>query len=190
MDDADELAYWLALRRAGLGTTSFALLIAKFGSVAAAWEAPAEALRAAGIDQQYVRRVVQVRAGFAPGRELAALERAGARAVTWGDAAYPARLREIPQSPPVLFIRGSAGPEFEQAVAVVGTRNVTPYGRQVAEAFCEALAELGVAIIRSRTGWRWNVGRRRWRSSRVGSTRCTPGSTRGWRSGSWSTAAW
>ncbi len=147
MDDADELAYWLALRRAGLGTTSFALLIAKFGSVAAAWEAPAEALRAAGIDQQYVRRVVQVRAGFAPGRELAALERAGARAVTWGDAAYPARLREIPQSPPVLFIRGSAGPEFEQAVAVVGTRNVTPYGRQVAEAFCEALAELGVAII-------------------------------------------
>jgi len=147
MSDGDELPYWLALRRAGLGSTSFALLIAKFGSIAEAWAAPAGELRAAGIEDAYVRSVARVKAGFDAERELRALEQAGARALTWRDDAYPDRLRQIPQSPPVIVVRGAAGPEFPQAVAVVGTRSVTPYGRQAAETFCGALAELGVAII-------------------------------------------
>jgi DNA processing protein len=147
MSDGEELPYWLALRRAGLGTTSFALVIARFGSVAEAWRASPEALRAAGVEAAYVRSVARVRSGFDPDAELRTLERAGARAFTWLDADYPQRLREIPQSPPVIFVRGRAGPEFDQAVAVVGTRSVTPYGRQAAESFCAALAELGAAII-------------------------------------------
>jgi len=147
MGEGDELPYWLALRRAGLGTTSFALLIAKFGSIAEAWKAPPGDLKAAGIDEPYVRSVARVKASFDAEEELRKLEQAGARALTWGDAEYPQRLREIPQSPPVLLVRGTAGPEFAQAVAVVGTRSVTPYGRQAAETFCAALAELGVAII-------------------------------------------
>ncbi|MBK7724980.1 MAG: DNA-processing protein DprA [Dehalococcoidia bacterium] len=47
----------------------------------------------------------------------------------------------------MIFVRGVLGPQFEQAVAVVGTRHVTPYGRQAAEHFCTVLACSGVTII-------------------------------------------
>lgn len=142
-----ELPYWLALRRAGLGSTNFALLLARFGTVEAAWGAPTGAVAAAGIDPQYLRAMAKAQSGFDPEKELGLLEHHRARALTWLDADYPANLREIPQSPPVIFVRGSTGPQFEQAVAVVGTRHVTPYGRQAAEHFCETLAGAGVAII-------------------------------------------
>ncbi len=147
MDTHEELPYWLALRRAGLGSTNFSLLLARFRSITAAWDASPENLAAAGMDAQYVRAMSKARAAFDGARELRLLEQHDARAITWLDAAFPVSLKDIPQSPPVLFVRGSAGPEFEQAVAVVGTRRVTPYGRQACEAFCGALASAGVAIV-------------------------------------------
>lgn len=146
-DDRADLPYWLSLRRAGLGTTNFALLIRSFETMRDAWEAPRDALVHAGVDRQYVGAMEKARAKFDPGAELEQLEKHGARAFTWLTPGYPERLREIPQSPPVIFVRGFSGPEFDQAVAVVGTRHVTPYGRQAAEHFCEALASAGVAII-------------------------------------------
>ncbi|HXU22781.1 MAG TPA: DNA-processing protein DprA, partial [Tepidiformaceae bacterium] len=147
MEDDRELAYWLALRRAGLGSTNFSLLLARFSSIGEAWKAPLEAIAAAGLDAQYVRGVAKARARFDPEAELSALTEHGVRVSTWLDADFPSSLRDIPQSPPVLFVRGKLGPQFDQAVAVVGTRHVTPYGRQACEHFCEALAQAGVAII-------------------------------------------
>src|SRR5690606_25822442 len=112
-----------------------------------AWHAEPADLAAAGLDPQYLRAMAKARTAFDAGRELDLLEKHGARAITWLDEDFPTSLRDIPQSPPVIFIRGSAGPQFEQAVAVVGTRHVTPYGRQVTEHFCSALGNAGVAII-------------------------------------------
>jgi DNA processing protein len=143
----EELPLWLALRRAGLGSTNFALLLARFGTIEDAWRAPVEALAGAGLDPQYLRAVAKAKATFDGERELALMDKHGARALTWLDAEYPRSLRDIPQSPPVIFVRGAPGPEFEQAVAVVGTRHVTPYGRQATEHFCAVLAQAGVAII-------------------------------------------
>lgn len=148
MSDApSELPLWLALRRAGLGSRNFALLLARFSTIEAAWNASPDAIARAGIDAQYVRAVAKAKSTFDPARELAALEKAGARAYTWLDADYPGMLRDIPESPPVLFSRGALSPQFENAVAIVGTRSVTPYGRQVTETFVAALAAAGVAII-------------------------------------------
>jgi DNA processing protein len=142
-----ETARWLALRRAGLGSTNFALLLKRFGSIGAAWDAPADEVGQAGLEAQFQRAFEKARATFDPEREASQLTRYEARASTWLDADYPARLRDIPQSPPVLFVRGEGQPEYERAVAVVGTRHVTPYGRQAAEAFCEALVGAGAAIV-------------------------------------------
>lgn len=142
-----ELPYWLALRRAGLGSTNFALLLARFGSIEAAWGASAELLASAGLEAQYLRAVAKAKQAYDGERELALMAKHGAHALTWLDEAYPASLRDIPQSPPVIFVRGAPGPQFEQAVAVVGTRHVTPYGRQAAEHFCSVLAQSGVAIV-------------------------------------------
>jgi len=187
-----ELPYWLALRRAGLGSTNFALLLARFSTIEAAWGAPSGAVAGAGIDPQYVRAMAKAQASFDPDHELRLLEQYQARALTWLDVDYPANLREIPQSPPVIFVRGTAGPQFEQAVAVVGTRHVTPYGRQAAEHFCEALAKAGVpssAGSRGRGCHRPPRGARtrrppsrRWPEV---STRCTRGRMPGWQSASW-----
>ncbi len=147
MSDHPELPYWLALRRAGLGSTNFALLLAHFSTLTDAWDAPAEEIARAGLDAKFARAVAKARANFDAEAELGALKKHGARAITWLDEEFPAALREIPQSPPVIFVRGAAGPQFDRAVAVVGTRHVTPYGRQAAEHFCETLALNGVAII-------------------------------------------
>ena len=147
MEQHPELSYWLALRRAGLGSTNFALLLARFGTIEEAWSAPSEKLASAGLDPQYLKAVAKAKATFNAERELALMTKHGAHALTWLDENYPTNLRDIPQSPPVIFVRGTQGPQFEQAVAVVGTRHVTPYGRQAAEHFCSVLAQSGVAII-------------------------------------------
>ena len=147
MSDSPELPYWLALRRAGLGSTNFALLLSRYGGIREAWQAPSGDLNRIGMDQQYVLAMTKARATFAPERELELLREHDARALTWLDSAFPESLKEIPQSPPVLFVRGARDPQFPQAVAVVGTRHITPYGRQATEHFCEALARAGVAII-------------------------------------------
>jgi len=147
MSDDAELPYWLALRRAGLGSTNFALLLNHFGSIGAAWEASPKALADAGVEPKYARAFGQAKANFDRRRELELLERHDVRVYTWLGADFPSSLRDIPQSPPVLFAKGSLGPQFVEAVAVVGTRHVTPYGRQATEAFSEALAKAGVAII-------------------------------------------
>ncbi|MGE3073865.1 MAG: DNA-processing protein DprA [Dehalococcoidia bacterium] len=147
MEQHPELPYWLALRRAGLGSTNFALLLARFGTIEAAWDAAPEAVQSAGLDAQYQRSMAKAKSGFDADRELSMMAKHGAHALTWLDEGYPESLRNIPQSPPVIFVRGAQGPQFEQAVAVVGTRHVTPYGRQAAEHFCSVLADAGVAII-------------------------------------------
>ncbi len=146
-DDTEERARWLALRRAGLGSSNFSILLGAFGAIGAAWDATPRSLAEADLDPQYIRAFEKARATFDAGREIELLERHEARALTWLDGDYPDMLRTIPQSPPVLFVRGAKGPQFDQALAVVGTRHVTAYGRQVCEEFCATVARAGVAII-------------------------------------------
>ena len=64
-----------------------------------------------------------------PDDELAALEKAGVRPLTWNHEEYPPRLKEIYDKPPVLFVKGAFTPEDERSVALIGTRNPSPYGR-------------------------------------------------------------
>jgi DNA processing protein len=63
------------------------------------------------------------------------------------DENYPRRLQEIDQPPPVLYLRGEFHSDDEFAVAVVGTRRVTAYGRQVAEEVSRMLARNGITVV-------------------------------------------
>jgi DNA processing protein len=69
------------------------------------------------------------------------------KAFAWRDAAYPPRLREVDDHPPVLYVRGELLPEDEWAVAIVGTRRATPYGRQAAEHFATELAAHRITVV-------------------------------------------
>lgn len=113
----------------------------------AAWKANAGQLHAAGIDQATVSSIVAERDAISPEDELARLDKAGVKAYTWDDPEYPARLKEVDDRPPVLYVRGELTPDDEVAVAVVGTRKATPYGRQAAEHFATDLAANGVTVV-------------------------------------------
>ncbi len=69
------------------------------------------------------------------------------RALTWHDEQYPKLLREVYDRPPVLYVRGELTAADEWAVAVVGTRRVTVYGRQVAEEMARGLAANRVTVV-------------------------------------------
>jgi DNA processing protein len=64
-----------------------------------------------------------------------------------GGPVYPAQLREIPDAPEVLYVRGRLEREDALAVAVVGSRRATPYGVDVAEGLSAELAARGVTIV-------------------------------------------
>ena len=75
-------------------------------------------------------------------------ERLGIRIVTLDDDEYPQQLREISDPPIVLFVRGSLMPlRTMPALAVVGPRQPSEYGRKVCERLCSESAGDGVAII-------------------------------------------
>ena len=71
----------------------------------------------------------------------------GIQVLTWQDEQYPRRLGEMDQSPPVLYLRGQLLPDDDWAVAVVGTRRTTSYGRQVTEEVSNTLGRSGITVV-------------------------------------------
>jgi DNA processing protein len=79
--------------------------------------------------------------------QLDLIERFGVSVISFKDECYPKALLETQEPPPVLFVRGALVPEDGLAVAVIGSRGPTAYGRQVAERFGEGLAKKGVTVV-------------------------------------------
>ena len=91
--------------------------------------------------------IVAERDAISPDDEMERLQKAGVKAYTWDDPEYPRALKEVDDQPPVLYVRGELPPEDEWAVAVVGTRRATPYGRQAAEHFATDLARHQITVV-------------------------------------------
>ncbi len=140
--------YWVAFNLVkGIGAVRLQALRDHFGDLTLAWQAPLEALQAAGLSPKLAERVAQIRASVDLDKYMAKLASQGIQIVTWDDELYPARLKEIEQPPPVLYLRGTLTTEDAWAVAVVGTRRVSAYGRQVAEELAACLANNGVTVV-------------------------------------------
>ncbi len=150
MDDVrtNDLPYWVALHRISrLGAVRFGLLERAFGTMAEAWRANRAALIAAGLDARTADEVVSRRPEITPEHELERLAEAGVRAIPRFHPGYPARLREIADPPPVIYLRGAWEPQDEWCVAIVGTRRATAYGRQAAGELARGLAANGVTVV-------------------------------------------
>ena len=144
----DDLAYWIAFHRiARVGRVRFGALESHFGELKRAWDAPESELRAARLDDRTVAEIIKGRADIEPMDELERLERHKVHALTWHDPDYPARLKQIDDMPPVIYVKGELLPEDELALAVVGTRRATPYGREVTREFVRDLARAGLTIV-------------------------------------------
>ncbi len=149
VEDATERSMYVAFRLAGVASTSrMDALKARFGSMERAWRADSTALRSVlGTRERLLAAIVKERGQIDPLREMENLARDEISVLTIADAGYPRLLREIGAPPPVLFLRGQLLETDSAAVAVVGTRRLTPYGREMAAAIAGGLAEAGVTIV-------------------------------------------
>jgi DNA processing protein len=144
----DPKSYWVGFNQVrGIGAVRIRALLDFFGSLETAWQAPGDALQAAGLSQRVVENLVQARSGDLLEKTWAIIHEKNIQVLTWEDASYPRRLKEIDQPPPVLYVRGSLVEKDEWAVAIVGTRRVTAYGRQVAEETAAFLAQNGISVV-------------------------------------------
>ncbi len=140
--------YWLGFNLVkGIGSVRLRALLAAFGDLQAAWEAPANALAEAGLPQKIITQLVHMRRGVNLEQMLERLCASAIQLVTWEDENYPALLKEVDQPPPVLYVRGSLIPEDSLAVAVVGTRRVTPYGRMVTDELAAYLSHHKITVV-------------------------------------------
>jgi DNA processing protein len=131
----------------GVTPERYARLLERFGDPAAVLAAPAGALIAAGTPAHTARAIVSGSARDEGLREVERAREAGARIVTQGDAEYPAPLRRIADAPPYLYVRGELTPADAVAVAVVGSRAASAYGRDVARSLARGLGAAGVTVV-------------------------------------------
>lgn len=144
----NEKKYWVGFNLIkGIGAVRMQGLVAYFGDLESAWAASASELAAAGLGSKLIERVIQARAGVDLDKVWERIEQQGIKILTWQDEAYPQRLKEIDQPPPVLYLRGEYLPDDLFAVAIVGTRRVTPYGRQITEELSAFLAAHGITVV-------------------------------------------
>jgi DNA processing protein len=142
---------WLRLAFVGLPAGRCASALARWSTPGALLEAAAaqrddELLSTKGITPVTVERLREAAA-----RDLskirAAMEEFAIRLLLLDDDEYPASLRAIDDPPPVLFVRGTIEARDEVAVAIVGTRHATEYGRGLAHNFARDLAARGVTVV-------------------------------------------
>ncbi len=148
MPDMKDIKYWVALNRVPqLGPVRFKRLEAHFGRLEHAWNAGLAQLRAAGLEDRPAQEILAARARVDPDAEMERLEKAEVRVLDWNHAVYPRRLKEIHDPPPLLYVKGNILPEDERALAIVGTRSPTTYGREAASTLATGLANSGICII-------------------------------------------
>jgi DNA processing protein len=140
--------YWIGFNLVkGIGAVRFRNLLAVFGDAETAWKAPVESLRAAGLSSRLVENLCQMRSQVVLEQVWERIQAQNISVLTLEDESYPRRLKEIDQPPPVLYLRGDLQLEDEWAVAIVGTRRITPYGRQITEEVSGTLARNGVTVV-------------------------------------------
>jgi DNA processing protein len=146
--DEVERAAWIAFSRvAGIGAQRTRRLLERFGSLATAWEAPTSAFYGIGLDQRVIDSLAEVRRTHDSRRELDRIQALRATALTWFDAEYPPALKAVVDSPPVLYVRGRFDALTAPAVAIVGTRRATGYGREQSERFAGELVNAGWVVV-------------------------------------------
>lgn len=125
----------------GIGVKGAVHLLGVFGDARSIFAAPPDELVAqAGLREEVAKEIVR-RKGFAAAeKELEHCRRNGITAIASTDHEFPALLREIPDYPHVLYIKGDPAALSARCLSMVGTRNATPYGQTMCNRLVEGLA--------------------------------------------------
>lgn len=117
-----------------IGSVKVGALTQQFGSVVAAWE-------------NYPKKVSRTGGAVDWQGEIRKAAKFGVALLTPADEDYPEMLRTAPGRPLVLYVKGDVKALSRPALALVGTRRATPYGRDQAFKFAHDLAEGGWMIL-------------------------------------------
>lgn len=140
--------YWLGFNVIkGVGPVRLRALHRHFDGLEAAWAASEADLLAAGLDRRSAASVVQTRREIDLDKLSDDVDALGASILTWEDPDYPRLLHELPDAPPVLYVKGSLSRDDDWAVAFVGTRRATAYGRDITRQLVTAMVNAGSTIV-------------------------------------------
>lgn len=131
----------------GLGPRLTAALMRSFGSAGSVRQATADELRrvpqiGAKLSQDFAAALAAVDLE----REIALIERHGVNLLALGEPDYPAALAQVPGAPPLLYISGALAAADDKAIAIVGSRSCTAYGRRITEKLAAGLVRAGFTI--------------------------------------------
>ncbi|OGI45186.1 MAG: DNA protecting protein DprA [Candidatus Muproteobacteria bacterium RBG_16_65_31] len=144
----DSQRFWLSLNRLpGVGATAQRALLERFGAAEGIFAASGAQLEPLLPDRpEAVRAILAGPDEAALAQELDWLKEPRRHLLTWADPDYPALLREIADPPVLLYVHGERALLSAPQLAIVGSRNPTPAGRENARAFARALAASGLTI--------------------------------------------
>lgn len=144
----DKRCYYLGFNCIpGIGPVRTYRLIELCGSVEAAWNASNSELASAGFDARLVESLLAARRKFDLEAMLESALKRDIQVICREDPDYPMLLSHIPNPPPLLYLRGNLLPTDQWALAVVGTRKPTAYGREVTRRFVAELCQAGITIV-------------------------------------------
>ncbi len=141
---------WLTLYLTpGLGPSGLKSLVDHFGSPAKVLAAPKkELLKTAGrLTKKTLAAIGRDEQRDAAAEELVRTARAGITILCWDDENFPVGLKNIPDPPVILYVKGNTGVLNKPAVSMVGSRAASVYGLQMAEELSRQLAVRGFTVI-------------------------------------------
>jgi len=140
---------WIALSMVPeIGNVTFKKLLSVYGAPEEVFSAPLKALsRTEGVGEKKAHHIKNFSRWKDVETQLKLLIQHNARLVTYHSQEYPEMLRQIEDAPVSLYVRGTIKDEDRFAIALVGSRKATPYGKAMAERLSSALAESGFTIV-------------------------------------------
>ncbi|TSC66770.1 MAG: DNA processing protein [Microgenomates group bacterium Gr01-1014_80] len=131
----------------GLGDVRLKALFDHVKDWQLAWNSSEKELLNIGIPRNTVALLIETRKKLDPQEYMESIQKAGIKWLTIFDEGYPARLKQIYDPPTVFYYKGEFKPVDEKAIAVVGARKITGYGRMVTEKFTSELVAAGFTIV-------------------------------------------
>ncbi len=132
----------------GIGPRLTAALLEEFGSAAQVLKAsPAELREVPYIGDGLAERLASALQSSAVEEELNRIERFGVHLVARGTPEFPTSMEPLADAPHLLYVRGTLTTADANAVALVGSRKCTGYGRRVATTLASGLARAGVTVV-------------------------------------------
>jgi DNA processing protein len=132
----------------GIGYSKFRALSKHFKNSGELFDASVDELCCVnGINQKLAERIVAKDNKIKYEKEITLVEKVGVSIVTIVDETYPPQLREIPDPPLCLYVRGQLNCDYQKTLAVVGSRRLTVYGREMTDFLVAGLSLSGFTIV-------------------------------------------